>query len=188
MGHNGGPTMERGHGWRRHAWKASRAALMPKLPLEVLRRRLRRAGELGLDYSTYASFRASGGDDIVAILFSSNALRLLRPADPLPADRAARLAAIRACGRGLLATPPLPFARLADTLAEAGAAPDIAAQAPGFAATWAEMRAALDAARAPGWPASRVILVGDTAFERDWSAAGRFAGYLSADRYFPTQE
>jgi hypothetical protein len=29
-----------------------------------------------------------------------------------------------------------------------------------------------------------VILVGDLALERDWSAAGRLAGYLPAERYF----
>jgi hypothetical protein len=28
------------------------------------------------------------------------------------------------------------------------------------------------------------VLVGDMALERDWCAAGRLAGYVSAERYF----
>ena len=34
-------------------------------------------------------------------------------------------------------------------------------------------------------PGDRVLLVGDMALERDWCAAGRLAGYLPAERYFP---
>ena len=33
-------------------------------------------------------------------------------------------------------------------------------------------------------PSDQVILVGDLGLERDWCAAGRLAGYLSAERYF----
>ncbi len=106
IGHNGGPTMETGAGWRRHCWKAARRQLLPQLPIEVLRRRLRRAREVGLDYSTYATLRASGGDDIVAILFSTNALRLLRERDLLPAGRAEKLRQMQRCGRLVLCARP----------------------------------------------------------------------------------
>ena len=82
IGHNKGPTREKGAGWRRVAWKKSREALLPKLPLEVVRMRVRRARELGLDYKSYAGFRAANGRDIVAFLFSSNALRPLARASP----------------------------------------------------------------------------------------------------------
>ncbi len=58
-GHNGGPTLEPGGAWRRHCWRKARADLLPHLPIEVLRTRVRRAGELGLDYRTYASVRAA---------------------------------------------------------------------------------------------------------------------------------
>ena len=103
IGHNGGPEMT-GTGWRRHCWQAAREALLPHLPIEVLRGRVRRARELGLDYKTYASVRAASGHDVVAFLFSSNALR----AKPeLPEDRAARLAAMQVCGRLALTLPPL---------------------------------------------------------------------------------
>jgi len=33
-------------------------------------------------------------------------------------------------------------------------------------------------------PADAIVLVGDTAFEREWLAAGKFAGYIAADTYF----
>lgn len=107
IGHNGGPSMEAGASWRRHCWTEARAALLPTLPVEVVRLRVKRAAELGLDYRTYASVRAASGHDVVAFLFSSNALRLLAPAPALPPDRAAHLAAIRACGRLALAVAPL---------------------------------------------------------------------------------
>jgi hypothetical protein len=177
--------MEPGHAWRRHAWKVSRAALMPHLPLEVLRRRLARARQVGLDYSTYASYRAAGGDDIVAILFSTNALRLLRQTEALPEDRARRLAALQACGRGALAVAPVDPDRV---IRLAGPLLDAVAPAPGPFATWPAQREALASALSgTGWPARRVVLVGDTALERGWLAAGRLALYVGADRYFPQE-
>ena len=94
IGHNQGPTMERGASWRRYAWRRARSELLPKLPLEVARRRVRRARELGIDYKAYAGIRAATGRDIIALLFSSNALRLLaREGKPEEIDAA--LGAIR---------------------------------------------------------------------------------------------
>lgn len=182
LGHNGGPTMEAGTSWRRHAWIKARADLLPTLPIEVVRLRVRRAAEIGLDYRTYASFRAASGHDIVALLFSSNALRLLPPVVRLPQDRAERLAAVAACGRAALIHAPLTPAK---ALALAAPNLDHAAPAPRPFASWAETRAAVREALSPvRWPADRVLLVGDTAEERLWSEAGRLAGYLGADRYF----
>ena len=84
IGHNGGPSLEAGASWRRHCWTSARAALLPTLPIEVVRLRVKRAKALGLDYKTYAGVRAATGHDVVAFLFSSNALRvsLVRPAMP----------------------------------------------------------------------------------------------------------
>jgi len=70
LGHNRGPTMEKGGAWRRFAWTRARADLMPTLPIEVARRRVRRARELGIDYKSYAGIRAATGRDIVALIFS----------------------------------------------------------------------------------------------------------------------
>jgi hypothetical protein len=80
--------------------------LVPTLPIEVVRLRVRRAKELGLDYKTYAGVRAATGHDVVAFLFSSNALRVsvLRPT--MPGARAAKLVAV-ACERMALAVSPL---------------------------------------------------------------------------------
>ncbi len=180
-GHNGGPTMEPGASWRLHCWRRARADLLPHLPLEVLRGRVRRAGELGLDYRTYASVRASSGHDVVAFLFSSNALRVLTASAALPDDRAAKLRSLVDCRRIGLAQAPVPVAQLA--LAAAGTL-DAAHAAPPALGRFAEIRAALRAAlgRCPG---DGVILVGDMALERDWCAAGRLAGYVPAERYFP---
>ncbi len=181
IGHNNGPAMDAGLSWRRHAWAKARADLLPVLPIEVLRTRVRRAAELGLDYRTYAGVRAATGRDVIGFLFSSNALRVLRAGDLLPADRAIRLGAV-AAGRVGLANPPLPPAVLA---AACGAALHAAHAAPAPLAPWPEVRAALDAARhAAGWPADAVILVGHAPPERDWCAAGRLAGYLTAERFF----
>ena len=101
IGHNGGPAMDDGVAWRRHCWSVARAELLPHLPLEVIRLRVRRAKEIGLDYRTYALARETSGRDIIAFLYSSNALGILRPGDALPDDRARRLRAARNCARAL---------------------------------------------------------------------------------------
>lgn len=180
LGHNGGPGLEPGYSWRLHCWTKARADLLPHLPLEVLRTRVRRAGELGLDYRTYASVRAATGHDVVAFLFSSNALRVFPPAPALPEDRAAKLAAIRDALRLGLAS-----GRLDPDVLAAAAALDAAHTAPAALASWSVQRQAIRAALSPARLAGdRVILVGDTALEREWCAAGGLAGYLTADRYF----
>jgi len=181
IGHNNGPTMEAGESWRRHAWGKARARLLPTLPIEVVRLRVKRAAEIGLDYRTYASIRAASGHDVIAFLFSTNALRLLAPQPALPADRAAKLACV-AAGRAALARAPVTPAQV---LVLAPGLIDCAAPAPRPFAPWSESRRALLAAVAEGrWPADRVVMVGDTTEERDWSQAARLGYYLSAERYF----
>ena len=178
IGHNGGPSLAGGVSWRRHCWSAAREALLPTLPIEVVRLRVKRAKALGLDYKTYAGVRAATGHDVVAFLFSSNALRVsaLRPA--MPEARALKLAEVH-CGRLALAVAPL-----APGMVEA-ANPvlDGVHPAPYALAGFGEMRAVLRAALGK-LPGDQVILVGDLALERDWCAAGRLAGYLPAELYF----
>jgi len=99
IGHNQGPTMEPGESWRRHAWGKARARLLPVLPIEVLRLRVKRAAEIGLDYRTYASIRAASGHDVIGFLFSTNALRLLPPQVALPVARREKLDAIQGAAR-----------------------------------------------------------------------------------------
>lgn len=180
-GHNGGPTMEPGTTWRRHCWTHARARLLPTLPIEVVRLRVRRAAELGLDYKTYAGVRAATGHDIIAFLFSQNALRL-RPPAPLPQDREARLAAITACGRIALAQTAAPQA----VLEAAAGLLDAAHAAPALLGSFSEARQRLRDTLGC-IPGDRVLLVGDHSLERDWLLAGRLAGWLPAGRYFGGQ-
>ncbi len=178
IGHNGGPTIEAGASWRRHCWQAAREALLPVLPVEVVRLRVRRAAALGLDYRTYAGVRAASGHDVVAFLFSSNALRVSAVRPGMPAAMAAKLQAV-AAGRLGLAVAPL----TAGLLAGANPVLDEAHAAPFALARWAEVRTGIRAAlgRLPG---AGVVLIGDHALEAEWCIAGKLAGYLPAERYF----
>jgi hypothetical protein len=163
--------------WRTHCWRAARAELLPTLPIEVVRLRVKRARDLGLEYKTYASVRAATGHDLIAFLFSSNALRLVRRCEVLPLDRMEKLDAMK-CARIALAVAPLsPAAIMVNPQSDA------AYPAPFALAKFAEARAAIRAALGK-LPGDRVLLVGDLALERDWCAAGRLAGYLPAERFF----
>ncbi|WGH79533.1 hypothetical protein [Jannaschia ovalis] len=175
IGHNSGADL-RGYTGRLHQWRRARRALLgAALPIEVVRLRVARAAALGLDYRTYAGIRATTGRDVTALLFSSNALGMIRRAE-LDAARAAKLAAV-AAERGVLVHPPLPVTA-PDPL-------DFTARAPGFAEPWSALRDRLRAVLAGrGLPADAVVMVGDTAFEREWCAAIRAAGYVPASRYF----
>jgi hypothetical protein len=178
IGHNNGPAMDAGVAWRTHCWTTARAALLPTLPIEVLRGRIRRARDLGLDYKTYASVRAATGHDVVAFLFSSNALRQRALSPALPAGRAATLAALSDVDLRGLATLPLTPAAMA-----AGAQDLLTAfPAPGWLAPFPVQRAAIRAALP--CPSDRAVLIGDHALEAAWVTAGRLAGYVPADQFF----
>jgi hypothetical protein len=179
-GHNRGPALEPAGGWHLHCWRRARADLLPHLPAEVVRLRVRRAAELGLDYRTYASVRAATGHDVVAFLFSSNALRVIGPRAVLPSDRAARLRALVACGRQALATAPLTPGAL---LEAGGGLIDAADAAPHHLAGFGPARRAIRLALGP-IPGDCVLLVGEGPLEQDWCAAGGLAGWIPADRYF----
>ncbi len=182
IGHNHGPDFGGGVSWRRHCWKKARAELLPHLPIEVLRGRVRRARELGLDYTTYASVRASTGRDVVGFLFSSNALRMFLDQRKLPENRVKKLTSLKGCARIALISAPLKPADIRD--ANPGA-PLTMRAAPQAFEKWPATRAlVLQALASEKLPSDGVLLVGDTIFEREWSEAGRLAGYLGADRYF----
>lgn len=178
IGHNAGPSLEGGVSWRKHCWSAARERLLPTLPVEVVRTRVKRAQALGLDYKTYAGVRAATGHDVVAFLFSSNALRvsLVRPV--MPEDRATKLAGVQ-CGRLALAVAPL----TPGLVTAANPVLDGAWPAPYALAGFGEVRAVLRQALGKV-PSDQVVLVGDLGLERDWCAAGRLAGYLPSERYF----
>jgi hypothetical protein len=178
FGHNNGPTIEPGATWRRTAWARARADLLPVLPIEVVRLRVKRAQELGLPYKTYAGIRASTGHDLIGFLFSSNALGIIHLAR-LDSSRAEKLAGVNARRVAVVHRP------LAAADVVRNDAIDSAHAAPRFIQSWSAMRDTLrDAIRAEGQPADRFLLIGETAFERDWSGALKAAGFLSGDTYF----
>jgi hypothetical protein len=181
-GHNS--RREPASAWRLHCWTEARRALLPTLPIEIVRLRVARARELGLDYRTYASVRAASGHDVVAFLFSSNALRLLRPRTPCPLTAPSGWRRCATVARVVLAQPPLDAGPLSGAIAERGAAARPGRRGAARLRAWPVLRRALREALGPV-PGDGVLLVGDTAFEREWAAAGRLAGYLPAERYFP---
>ncbi|MGR3434188.1 MAG: hypothetical protein ACU0CO_04755 [Shimia sp.] len=178
VGHNRGPSMEAGFTYRKHQWAKARAALLPTLPLSVVRMRMRRAKALGLDYSTYAGVRAASGRDVVAFLFSSNALRIR-----LAEIEEARAAALEARAGGKLALVHAPLRP--EGVARANPVLALVEAAPRFTDSWSGTRARVrDAILAAGHAPRGVVIVGEAPFERDWADAARAAGYLPADRYF----
>lgn len=178
IGHNKGPSMEGGQAWRTHCWAKARKSLLKTLPIEILRVRVARAAEIGLDYKSYASIRASSGHDVIAFLFSSNALRVLPKSKIMPEDRVLKLDAMRNISRLAALHAPLKILPEDSPLMESFTAPN-------SSHTWGETRGILlDQIHARGLPRDGVVVVGDTSHERAWSEAARLAGYVSAERLF----
>jgi hypothetical protein len=186
MGHNGGPSMEAGHGFRKVAWTHARRALLPRLPLEVVRIRVARAKRLGLPYRTYATIRATSGRDIVAFLLSGNALELGPRRIVPPAATVARLGALEGVAERLAAVyAPVPVA----AVLRACPALDDGTRAPDILTPWAETRARLRSfVRARGLPPDGVVLVAATALEREWGAAAGLAGTITAEAFLVAAE
>jgi hypothetical protein len=183
IGHNGGPTIEPGHGFRKLAWGKARKSLLKTLPIEIVRVRVARAKRLGIDYTTYASIRATSGHDVVAFLFSGNALDMTPRRVTLPGPVADRLKGLDGAADRLAAVyaPAHPAALLS---ANPGLL-DHSAPAPRFTESWSAMRDRIAGlVRDRGLPPDGVVLVSATAVEREWCAAGKLAGIIPADRFF----
>lgn len=178
IGHNSGRVDEPGKSWRTHVWAKARRSLMPNLPIEIVRRRVARAKELGLPYKTYAGLRAASGDDLIGFMFSSNALDVIKRGDPVPAAKLNKINGLRDARTIGLAQAPVPPTQLTPPLHAAYAAPKPLAP-------WVHTRDHLrDVFADINRPASRFVLVCDTALEAEWAEAGRMAGTLSAQTYF----
>ena len=178
IGHNSGRAIEPGVAWRKHVWTQARKELLPKLPIEVVRRRVARAKELGLPYRTYAGLRASNGHDLIGFLFSSNALRVFRSGQELPVDRRVHLERLVNCARVAMVHSPV-------HVADCGPPIDHGFEAPTLTQSWsdagAQVRLALSSSVGP---ADRVVMVSETGLEREWAEAARMAGVLSGDTVF----
>ena len=185
IGHNNGPSMDFGHRLRTHQWRRAQKEMMPNtIPLMVVRMRVRRAAELGMDYKTYATARQAAGRDILGLLISSNALRIIGGDAARPRDRAQALAAVRNAGRlALVHRPHHP-----DRVHDANPVLDAAALAPDITTSWSDMRDRVAGfVRDRGLIGDQVVVIGDTVLEAEWAPAMRAASYLSAERYFLAQ-
>ncbi|MCX7560865.1 hypothetical protein OS190_14915 [Sulfitobacter sp. F26204] len=183
IGHNRGPSMERGAKWRAFQWQKARDAAMPKaIPLMVVRMHVARAAQLGLDYPTYAAVRKATGRDIMGLLFSSNALRVVRAEAPqMPVARGEILATLRQAKKLALVHAPLQV----DAIKTANPVLDAVDRAPRFTESWGDMRAHLGRfVTQQSLNRDQVLIIGDTGIERDWSTAAQAAGYLDSTRYF----
>jgi hypothetical protein len=180
IGHNSGQVDEPGQSWRRFVWTKARKDLMPVLPIEVVRLRVRRAQQLGLPYRTYAGLRATTGHDLIGFIFSSNALQVMREGQNVPPARAAKLSQLYHAQRIGMAHRPVSPAHLGKLECL-----DVAFAGPAFADSWSDMRDTVKQVfAAQGHAGDRYVMVGDTAFEREWAEAGRMAGYLKAAQFF----
>jgi hypothetical protein len=181
IGHNRGPSLEPGTSWRAECWRRARANLLPVLPVEVVRLRVRRAKEIGLDYRTYAGVRAATGHDLVAFLFSTNALRAC--GGPLDPGRTAKLRDLRDIGRRVAVQAPFSPEGVARILSAAGVEALTTGPAPRPDAGWREVRDGVLALTGTV-PPDRILMIGAAPWERGWAEAGRLAGYVEAERYF----
>ena len=178
IGHNSGRVDEPGRAFRKFAWGKARAQLLPKLPIEVVRRRVLRAKELGLPYKTYAGLRASSGDDLIGFLFSSNALGVRKAGQGVDPSRADKVITLRDARTFGLAHAPITPEAMCPPL-------QAAAKAPRALAPWSETRDVLQQAfAAQKLPSSRTVLICETELELEWLSAARMAGAIRADQFF----
>lgn len=177
IGHNRGPGSA--SGFRAHCWRVARRELLgPRLPVEVVRMQVRRARELGLDYRTYAGVRATTGRDLVAFLYSTNALGVFRADRTIAPAVLARVASVAAAPH-LGCAPGLSPERLGPAIGAVSAR----RLAP-FGTRWAAMRDEMKGwLKAQGLPGDAVLMIGETAHEREMMTAGGLAGFLSGQAF-----
>ncbi len=182
IGHNRGPQRDSGWSWRRHRWVRARADLVgARLPIEVLRGRVKRARELGLAYPAYASVLLGSGRDILGFLYTCDALGLrLRRRLEMPAPVRDALAALVRCDR-LVVAPEAeePDAFRMELQEVSGLAFAAATHAPRPHHSWAEAREALREVLNPiKLPPGALVLVGTTPAEAAWAEATNMARFL----------
>lgn len=189
IGHN---SSARSVGWRRYAWtKARKELVAARVPLEIVRIRVRRAERLGLTYPQYASVLLGAGRDIVGFLFTVGGLqlRLLQRLEA-PAHVAAKLQSTPDAPRIALSPPEEPADTFRVELAEATAARiDAAVSAPRVEATWGEARRVVQAAlHAERLPADGVVMVGAGDQDAYWADAAFLAKFIPTAEYFPSHD
>ena len=79
IGHNQGPPLNLSGSWSGYCWSRARREAWDNPPIEVVRRRLRRADELGLTYRQYAAVLLNTGVRSEALVFDLSAIAQTRP-------------------------------------------------------------------------------------------------------------
>lgn len=189
MGHNRGPGLnDPGFSGRRFAWAKARQELLgTRLPIEVLRRRVARARELGLAYPAYASILLGSGRDILGFLYTCDALgvRLARELE-VPAPVKARLSDLKRCDRMIVAPEAENPEEFRIELQAAAAVPFSAATpSPREGCSWAEARAAVtEMLRETSLHRGSVVMIGTREAQADWAEAGGLARFMPAESYW----
>ena len=186
IGHNSGHRM--GRGWQKHCWMRARQNLIGKrLPVEVVRTRIRRARELGLAYPQYASILLGSGRDVVGFLFTVDGLHLrLRRQLEMPAPVKEKLGALKRCK--LMSFAPSgedPCDFQAELVEISGADFVGVAPEPEHAKDWTAAQQAVYAILKPlKIPSNGVVLVGRTDQDALLATAGRLAKFLPSEQFF----
>lgn len=182
IGHNNGPSLEPGKRWRTYQWRKAQKAMMPNtIPLLLVRMRMKRAAELGMDYKTYARVRQASGQDILGLLFSSNALEIIGDGARMPDARTRALTAIRDAQKLSLVQPP----HAAQDVLKANPVLDATEAAPRFTDSWGQMRDRVTGfIQTRNLTGNQILVIGDAPMESDWMIAARAGGYLAARDYF----
>lgn len=187
IGHNSGPTRI-GRGWQKHCWSRSRKALIGKrMPIEVVRRRIKRARELGLAYPQYASILLGSGRDVVGFLFTVDGLHLkLQKRLRMPEQIKEKLQNLEHVSVMSFAPsgeePALFRAELAEISGVQIAAVAPEPEAPlGWAAAREKVRAVLDQVNLPS---DAVVLVGTQGSEELMAQAAKMARFVPSCAYF----
>lgn len=187
IGHNGGPN-QLGRGWQRHCWTQSRKALIGKrMPIEVVRTRINRARELGLEYPQYASILLGSGRDVVGFLFTVDGLQLrLRKRLEMPDAVQEKLKGLeRVQLMGFAPSGEDAEAFRAEVSHVAGVpfvstAPE--AEGPlGWSAARAAVRAVLDPLQLPS---DAVVMIGTRDHEAQMAQAAKMARFIPSEAYF----
>lgn len=191
IGHNGGPK-RLGRGWQKHCWTRSRNELIGKrMPIEVVRTRIRRARELGMDYPQYASILLGSGRDIVGFLFSVDGLQLrLRKRLEMPdtvQDKLRGLERVQLASFAPSGEDPSVFRNELSDVAGvpfASCAPE--SEGPlGWSAARTAVRAVLDPLQLPS---DAVVMIGTRDAEAQMAEAARLARFIPSGDYFGAPE
>ena len=113
IGHNSGRVIKAGYGWRKHIRTLFRKEILPRLPIEVVCRRVIRAKELRLPYQIYTGLRASNEHHLIGFMFLTNTSCLFRDGAEIPKNQKDHLEELIRCFRFGLVHKPVRASALA---------------------------------------------------------------------------